>query len=778
MMKRKILYTLLAFGMVSVSCSKSGLEAPRRPGEPNGTPVTVALASVSAPAPVEASDCAAGTKSSAELTEGAVDGQIHDLWAIQYDKDGNLVGSPYYTADIPAGTAGTAGSGTDYSYDGLSVKLTSSGADDHTVCFVANTHNGSLFTADNDVSTLDKLTKTAAMGFGNEYKPTASGGILMTGRYTGVVESGTPVTGVKLERLAAKIILKYKSALDGFTVTGIQLKNVPAAFGFADAPAEDVNFPAVADGSHIDYPADAASKAETDGDYKRFVWYMPENISRTTTTVTAIGDRTLDKSNGRPAYVEVTGVLNTDERVRKAVYRILLGDPSLDMGNFQVKRNHIYTVTLDIEGLNVADNRVTVESFDMSNCAMLQPAAVAGKARDSVTFDIRKCLNNGFTTQADLNALMTASSAMSADVFWQDGNVLNTEDVKLDKVNGLLTVKSSKTTEGNAVVVLYPTAYKNRGSILWSWHIWVTGYHPDLLEDGTTPLGVGTRAANSSIKVVAGQVHTYGAEFQRTNGMNKVIMDRNLGATKSYNGRVPAANDATADQAFGLFYQWGRKDPFPRADGATIDVTTAKANTIPIYGPDGTTVLREDNGTGYVQMDISSVPQQPGGNSLASSVKDPLAFITNTITPFDWYTEAPENQNNGLWGDGGSKSAYDPCPKGWRVPPTGTWNDFTRDQYVPANGTCPYYINGGITESGGQYFATNGRFYNNQVWYPAAGDRSSKSGELLTIGSRGYVWSSAISGIRSLNMSFSMSGLSPSITNNRSFGFQVRCVQE
>ena len=756
---------------MTVSCSKSGLEAPRRPGEPNGTPVTVALASVSAPAPVEAADCAAGTKSSAELTEGAVDGQIHDLWAIQYDKDGNLVGSPYYTADIPAGTAGTAGSGTDYSYNGLSVKLTSSGADAHTVCFVANTHNGSLFTVDNDVSTLDKLIKTAAMGFGDEYKPTASGGILMMGRYTGVVESGTPVTGVRLERLAAKIILKYKSALDGFTVTGIQLKNVPAAFGFADAPAEDVNFPAVADGSHIDYPADAASKAETDGDYKRFVWYMPENISRTTTTVTAIGDRTLDKSNGRPAYVEVTGVLNTDERVRKAVYRILLGDPSLDMGNFQVKRNHIYTVTLDIEGLNVADNRVSVESFDMSNSAMIQP-----DGSDSVTFDIRKCLNNGFTEAADLQAMLGSSSTLTADVLWQDAeNVLTTADVKLDKANGLLTVKASKKKAGNAVVALYPKASKDRGSILWSWHIWVTTYSPSgIVKNLSGTLTPNTAYPNAS---AGGQVHTYGPEYMRVNS-GKVIMDRNLGATKSYNGRVPAANDATADQAFGLFYQWGRKDPFPRANGTTIDATTAKANTIPIYGPDGTTVLPENSGTGYVQMDISSVPQQPRGNSLASSVKNPLSFITNTITPFDWYTEIRENQNNGLWGDGGLKSAYDPCPKGWRIPPTGTWSDFTRDQYVPANGTCPYYINGGITESGGQYFATNGRFYNNQVWYPAAGCRSYASGALVDVGNNGYSWSSSVSSISGLYLYFASLSLNPANTAYRTYGLQVRCVQE
>ena len=126
-MKRTIIYAVVALGMTAVSCNKSGLESPGVPGEPNAEPVTIALSSVSAPVSVTTFAGGQGTKSTPEMAEGAIDGQIHDLWALQYDKDGKLVGTPYYTTDIPAGTAGTAGSGTDYTYSGLSLKLTSSG---------------------------------------------------------------------------------------------------------------------------------------------------------------------------------------------------------------------------------------------------------------------------------------------------------------------------------------------------------------------------------------------------------------------------------------------------------------------------------------------------------------------------------------------------------------------------------------------------------------------------------------------------------------------------
>lgn len=747
-MKKAIISAVLAVGMAVVSCSKSGLEAPRRPGEPNGTSVTVALSSASAPAATEVSEFAAETKSSAELTEGAVDGQVHDLWAIQYDKDGNLVGSPYYTADIPAGTAGTAGSGTDYSYDGLSVKLTSSGADVHTVYFVANTHNGSLFTVDNDVSTLDKL-KAVAWGFGDEYRPVADGGVVMMGTYTGPVASGTPVTGVRLERLAAKIILKYKSALDGFTVTGIQMKNVPAAFGFADAPAEDVNFPTVADGSHIDYPAENLAAAGAEGDYKTFVWYVPENLSRTATTVTAIGDRTLDKSDGRPSYVEVTGLLKTDERVRKAVYRILLGDlgsAGTDFADFNVKRNHIYTVTLDIQGLNEGDNRVSVENFDMSNCAMIQPATTAGVARDSVTFDIRKCLNNGFTTASGLQAMLGESSTLTADVLWQDGDIINTADVHLDKVNGLLTVKCSKTNAGNAVVALYPDANRTQGTILWSWHIWVTTYSPS----GIVKNMSGTPTPNTAYPnaSAAGQVHTYGPEYMRVNP-GKVIMDRNLGATAALYKLV--TTNAENYPTYGLFYQWGRKDPFPKApEGEVVQGSNASQVT---YNAAGEAMGFKEKVLGPVSLDVA--------------VKNPNTFYYNETPPHDWIS----TPDNGLWGDGGPKSPYDPCPKGWRVPPVGTWDDLSAGSTFNQNSS---WTEMNVEVAGSLYEAGSVK-----AFYPAAGLRHWSGAALYNVGFSGFSMSSAVDGDNVYLMALDCNGVNPrSDGHRRARSFQVRCIQE
>ena len=752
MKKIRFLLISLVAGISAVSCDKADLRPAPGPigGEPVQMPVSIATAAFST-----VSD--GFTKTTGELaTED--DARIHDLWAIQYDGAGNLVGVPYYTDEIPAATAGATGVDSTY---GMKLMLTSSTDAAGKVYLIANTHTPGLFHEDN-IAAEDDL-KAMAQHLTGEYKPEAGTGIPMLGLYTGAVNSSATLGNVEMKRLVAKIILRYKSSMDGFEFTSLRLRNVAADIRYCPEPASGSDFPAISDGSHIDYPAEDLTQAGTDADYKTFVWYVPENWRKATASVPAAGDRTPDKTDGKATCIEIAGMLREGDRCRKGTLNVLLGD--LGSGgtaydNFNVKRNAAYTVTVDLKGLNEGDYRLTVESFDMSNSAMIQP-----EGADSVIFDIRKLTNGWQTTMPALGA----DAELRAELLWTDNADLASQlKVNLDKVNGLLAVKSEGAAEGNAVIALYNSKTAGNGDILWSWHVWVTGYNPNMLDGGTAALGVAPRSANTAIPVVGGQVHTYGTKFQLVNGTSRVIMDRNLGATKTYYA-APAANDATADQAFGMSYQWGRKDPFPRAQGSTIDASTASASTIPIYGPDGTMpVTMQTN-------DIMTILN--GANTLDYAVKNPLTFIYNSAIPYDWYATTSVNQNSALWGDGGPKSPYDPCPKGWRIAPNGTWSDFTRSQSSPANGTFPYYINGGIVEGGRQYYPTNGRLYNNQVWYPAAGCRSYASGALVDVGNNGYSWSSSVSSISGLYLYFASLSLNPANTAYRTYGLQVRCIQ-
>ena len=228
------------------------------------------------------------------------------------------------------------------------------------------------------------------------------------------------------------------------------------------------------------------------------------------------------------------------------------------------------------------------------------------------------------------------------------------------------------------------------------------------------------------------------------------------------------------------FFWGGRKDCFPGADGSTIQQTeSANAATIKIYGANGNT-LTEGSVAGLQLVNITTSGVLGGNNCQVYTVKKPLAFIYNATSPYDWYTDNETYQNDALWGEGVDKSDFDPCPIGWRVPSSGTWNDFTRNSSTPSMGTFPYYIKGIIKEDGyiGDFHTSNGRMYKMLAWYPAGGWRDPLSGTCGNTGTGGPVWSFSYDSSFALDLGFNMNNLNIRNLCNRAFGISVRCVQE
>ena len=199
-------------------------------------------------------------------------------------------------------------------------------------------------------------------------------------------------------------------------------------------------------------------------------------------------------------------------------------------------------------------------------------------------------------------------------------------DGNFTKEGNTITIKGGKNV-GNALLALKASD----GTILWSWHIWV-------VEDGNAPTD-----------------QTYTAcEGQPT------FMDRNLGAT---------TNEYGNRYAVGLYYQYGRKDPFViRTDNVTI----------------------KSSGDYYTaDLEITDVEVRSSDNSNMSwTIKNPNKRIVHTNTASgnppkgfnNWLEPTAEIENN--WGcpgkvtsvdecdasKGGYKTIYDPCPAGYRVP--------------------------------------------------------------------------------------------------------------
>ena len=141
-------------------------------------------------------------------------------------------------------------------------------------------------------------------------------------------------------------------------------------------------------------------------------------------------------------------------------------------------------------------------------------------------------------------------------------------------------------------------------------------------------------------------------------------MDRNIGAFSS------AVGDPLS---MGLQFQWGRKDPIPTP--AQWGDTAGK----PLW----------DGNNKSVGFDSKVVVADVATN-LVNSIASPTSIIQANSSPYDWYTLESEGDDIGddRWDDAGAKTAFDPCPRGWRVPvsepfksawegcsaPTGTWN--------------------------------------------------------------------------------------------------------
>ncbi len=308
------------------------------------------------------------------------------------------------------------------------------------------------------------------------------------------------------------------------------------------------------------------------------------------------------------------------------------------------------------------------------NCIMVQPGT-------SVDIPVMKAYAMWALYREFLGDVEFDGQKAEAVLLWQDtpGLIVNVGMVegKTEEESALVASTSDKV--GNAVV-----GVRIKGEIRWSWHLWITRYNPDL------------------------QQITYGKVYNWDNNddgiTDYVFMDRNLGAVNE--GWLIGENTADSLAACGLFYQWGRKDPFPgdsrfrRTNSTDTDYFDSK----PIYDSKGN---RLDEGTDG-GIHLKRTKDLPSDNTLAASIIDPMAFILGESSYNDWLCRDEPvkiTKCDTLWcGATASKTPFDPCPEGWQVPHDKNgqfiWNglDKATTDYSPL-GVFPYaglrYRNGG-----------------------------------------------------------------------------------
>ena len=156
------------------------------------------------------------------------------------------------------------------------------------------------------------------------------------------------------------------------------------------------------------------------------------------------------------------------------------------------------------------------------------------------------------------NSLESVGPVASAEILWESFGT--TETPQVGSLISSVSVQSDVIVfnvaepyrEGNAVIA----AKDASGTILWSWHIWLTDQPQE-------------------------QVYFNNAG---------TMMDRNLGATSATPGDVGA---------LGLLYQWGRKDPFLGSSSISSDVEAKSTITWP-------SVVSSDSSNGTIEYAIAN----------------------------------------------------------------------------------------------------------------------------------------------------------------------------
>lgn len=277
----------------------------------------------------------------------------------------------------------------------------------------------------------------------------------------------------------------------------------------------------------------------------------------------------------------------------------------------------------------VEDNsdHTLVSTYRLSNCYILDPTKYVddngNSLYDGYSF-LATIVGNGeagiiSSGAQTLYPTTEKIEPVSAHLLWESQLGL-VSDIEL-KFGYVRFKLPDNTKRGNAVIAVYDSNDK----VLWSWHIWIT----------TTPKTQTFSVSGS------GDSHTI------------TFLDRNLGATAA---TCTNANDALA--TYGLYYQWGRKDP--SMGPPTYNYAPINLNTAPYYD------FSSDQKTAAEVTQFA----QP---TLRNAVENPMFLILPTSQTLSYTFNWLHDRYDFLWGYDNitgmtRKTIYDPCPYGYRVP--------------------------------------------------------------------------------------------------------------
>lgn len=520
---------------------------------------------------------------------------------------------------------------------------------------------------------------------------------------------------VSMKRNVAKITLNITNEWEGAEIERIGLYSIPYSYLYYanqhvdEHSSDELLIPAtvtIITSCFNSYFGDFICSDVNAPVEKTIEYYVPVNMRGTVSEATALTKPIYAPDNATYAKIRVSA----DEigYGQSYDYSLYLGADLVNDYNLKPNTHYIYNVTFKGMGdSNVdTDSRVTVyaksETDDYttqksSNCYILNPSP----ANESVYYiPIAPRINEywrdyvGNSTNVIYDNDITS---WSFEILWYDNdeNPYSESDINLNSKK-LSIQRILKGTEGAtpSLIVTLGEGFDNmgnillavknsQGSILWSWHLWITDYDPYYHEYTETGIG--------AYPVENGDLHRYEGTLWEGDGIyaKKYMMDRNIGAR--------SARPMTTDGF--LYYEFGRKDPFPLDGNAkTID---------------------DDNFDYNVSTSVVA---------MSTAVGTPTTYYAGSS---NWCNEYTGNKI--LWNDpnltdltAGEKSIFDPSPYGFRLPIYDVWGMLSSTNFI--GNASSYEI----------YSAGHGFYYtgDSDIYYPACGYLVNSTGVMGTDGKR------------------------------------------
>lgn len=331
--------------------------------------------------------------------------------------------------------------------------------------------------------------------------------------------------------------------------------------------------------------------------------------------------------------------------------------------------------------------------------------------------------------------------AEDAVLCWQDSpDLIDPASVKLDaaKENLIFHIRKHTLAQGNALLAVRNAAKQ----IIWSWHIWVTPYKEEFYSKSWESTD-GTHSYNLAAYNL-GWCDSHETDEARNFRLKAVIDMSAYGGGASEEVEIGTFRQIElkgSDAGDNTYYQWGRKDPML---GGIYNTKTTKYtytkhpdNKNPYSDEDEFTMENKQVFNQYNREGLDySFRKNPGdqidlndeasyGVTIGYAIQHPYMFITNSRynklnhAPFDYrnhwhipygtgtgYFESPYMNSEthimfNAWDSGATdanethatvtKSVYDPCPPGFKVPPLGAFTGITKSNYPV--GKASYYSN-------------------------------------------------------------------------------------